>query len=327
LLPSERDSERATDEVHRGMTDHAQIFADLQESRQRFLALVDDLRPDLHRYCARMTGSVVDGEDVVQDTLARAYYELPELKEFPALRAWLFRIAHNRALDYLRRYERRMSEPLDAALDVAADETLEPDNAVSRDEAVKAAISRFLELAPVQRSCVILKDVFDYSLDDLAGMLELSVGAIKSALVRGRSKLRDLSASSNTVPELEGQRRSISPTFERYAALFNKRDWDGVRAMLVDEVKLELVSRLKCSGRIQASNYFTNYDSITDWTLVPGWLADREILAVYSPPDDARPSYFMELKIVAGRITEICDFRHVPYIMRDAVIRPPRIAR
>ena len=319
--------ERATAEVHRGITDHAQIVADLQENRQRFLALVDDLRPDLHRYCARMTGSVVDGEDVVQDTLARAYYELPELKEFPALRAWLFRIAHNRALDYLRRYERRMSEPLDAALDVAADETLEPDNAVSRDEAVNAAISRFLELAPVQRSCVILKDVFDYSLDDLAGMLELSVGAIKSALVRGRGKLRDLSASSHTVPELEGQRRSISPTFERYAALFNKRDWDGVRAMLVDEVKLELVSRLKCSGRIQASNYFTNYDSITDWTLVPGWLADREILAVYSPPEDARPSYFMELKIVAGRITEIRDFRHVPYIMRDAVIRSPRIAR
>ena len=306
------------------MTDHAQIFADLQESRQRFLALVDDLRPDLHRYCARMTGSVIDGEDVVQDTLARAYYELAELKEFPALRAWLFRIAHNRALDYLRRYERRMGEPLDAALDVAADEALEPDNAVSRNEAVQAALSHFLELAPVQRSCVILKDVFDYSLDDIAAMLELSVSAIKSALVRGRGKLRDLSGSSNIVPKLEGQRLSISPAVERYAALFNKRDWDGVRAMLVDEVKLELISRLKCSGRMHVSNYFTNYDSITDWILVPGWLADREILVVYSHPDDVRPSYFVELKVIAGRITEIRDFRHLPYIMQDTVIRLAR---
>jgi len=84
------------------------------------------------------------------------------------------------------------------ALEVAADETFERDNAVARDEAVRVAVSRFLELAPVQRSCVVLKDVFDYSLDEIAAMLKLSVSAIKSALVR------------------------------------------GVRAVLVDEVKLEL---------------------------------------------------------------------------------------
>jgi len=302
------------------MTEHDQVFADLQESRRRFLALVDDVRPDLHRYCARMTGSVVDGEDVVQDTLARAYYELAELKELPALRAWLFRIAHNRALDYLRRYERRMSEPLDAALHVAADDTFEPDNAVARVEAVRAAISRFLELAPVQRSCVVLKDVFDYSLDEIAAMLELSVSAIKSALVRGRAKLRDLSAASNASPEPDAQRRLISPTVARYAAMFNMRDWDGVRAMLVDEVKLELISRLKCAGRMQVSSYFTNYDSISDWKLVPGWLEDHEILAVFPHPHDARPGYFVELTVVDGRVTAIRDFRYVPYVMREAVI-------
>jgi RNA polymerase sigma-70 factor (ECF subfamily) len=127
-----------------------------------------------------------------------------------------FRIAHNRALDYLRRYERRMSEPLDAALELAADETFEPDNAVARDEAVRAALSRFLELAPVQRSCVVLKDVFDYSLDGIAAMLELSESAIKSALVRGRAKLRNLSTASNAVPESEARLRSNSPTVARY---------------------------------------------------------------------------------------------------------------
>jgi DNA-directed RNA polymerase specialized sigma24 family protein len=89
----------------------------LQQARRDFLTLVAKLRPDLHRYCARMVGSVIDGEDVVQDTLARGYYELSALKEPPALRAWLFRIAHNRALDYLRRYDRRMSEPLDLDTD------------------------------------------------------------------------------------------------------------------------------------------------------------------------------------------------------------------
>src|SRR4029450_3603894 len=103
------------------------IISRLEEGRRQFLALVDDVRPDLHRYCARMTGSIADGEDVVQDALARAYYELSELKELPAMRSWLFRIAHNRALDYLRRYERRMGEPLEAAADVASDDAAEAD--------------------------------------------------------------------------------------------------------------------------------------------------------------------------------------------------------
>jgi DNA-directed RNA polymerase specialized sigma24 family protein len=67
-------------------TAHNSILSKLEEGRRQFLALVDQVRPDLHRYCARMTGSIADGEDVVQDTLARAYYELSELKELPALR-------------------------------------------------------------------------------------------------------------------------------------------------------------------------------------------------------------------------------------------------
>jgi RNA polymerase sigma factor (sigma-70 family) len=68
----------------------------------RLLALASELRPELHRYCARLMGSVIEGEDVVQDAFARAFGVLDELQEDPPLRAWLFRIAHNRALDLLR---------------------------------------------------------------------------------------------------------------------------------------------------------------------------------------------------------------------------------
>src|SRR6185369_6391897 len=132
-------------------------------SRARFLELVEGLRPDLHRYCARMTGSIADGEDVVQDTLARAYYELSGLEELPAMRSWLFQIAHNRALDVLRRYERRMGEPLDLIEGSARDPSLDAESAVAREEAVRAAVSRFLDVPPVQRSCVILKDVLGHS--------------------------------------------------------------------------------------------------------------------------------------------------------------------
>ena len=81
-----------------------------------------------------------------------------------------------------------MSEPLDAAMDVAADPALEPDHALSREETVRTAVSRFLELAPAQRSCVILKDVLEYSLEEIATMLDMSVPAIKAALHRGRSR-------------------------------------------------------------------------------------------------------------------------------------------
>jgi RNA polymerase sigma-70 factor, ECF subfamily len=254
---------------------------------------------------------------VVQDTLARAYYELPELKELPAMRSWLFRIAHNRALDYLRRYERRMGEPLEAAAEIAADNTAEPDIALTRQEAVRGAISQFLELAPAQRSCVILKDVLDYSLEEITAMLEMSLSAVKAALHRGRTRLRELSK----VPSPAEPRRATSPALARYAALFNARDWDGVRAILVDEVKLDLVSRWKATGRRQVSTYFTNYDSVTDWHLVPGWLDSREILAVLREPRAPRPTYFIELRLVDdGRVAAIRDFRYVPYIAYEAEI-------
>src|SRR5258708_39610429 len=117
------------------------LTADLHAGRERSLALVADIRPDLHRYCARMTGSVSAGEDVVQETLAHAYYALGEVFELPPLRSWLFQIAHRRSIDYLRRYDRRMGQPLEGILDTAADNAAGPEEALARDEAVRAAIS------------------------------------------------------------------------------------------------------------------------------------------------------------------------------------------
>jgi len=295
--------------------ENSAILRTLQESREQFLALIEDVRPELHRYCARMTGSIADGEDVVQDSLARAYYDLAKLSELPPLRPWLFKIAHNRAIDFLRGYGRRMSEPLDAAMDIAADVALEPESALLRGDAVRTAVSRFLELPPAQRSCVILKDVIEYSLDEIADMLKLSVPAIKAALHRGRARLRELSET----PANETSRRVASPAFIRYADLFNARDWDGVRGMLVDEVKLDLVSRFETAGR-PVLTYFTNYDGTSDWHLVPGWLDGREVIAVFRNPADTRPGYFIMLDLAGDRVAAIRDFRYVPYIGRDAMI-------
>jgi len=298
-----------------GVSGQDSMIAVQHESRRRFLELVADLRPELHRYCARMTGSAADGEDIVQETLARAYYLLPEMDEVPAFRPWLFRIAHNRALDHLRRYEARMGEPLEAVQDTAADPALDPGDAIAHRQAVQAAVSRFVELAPAQRSCVILKDVLGHSLEEISGLLELSLPAVKAALQRGRVRLRELAATQPPEPPSP----QTSPAVARYVALFNERDWDGVRAMLAEDVQLDLVSRAQRAGRA-VGDYLTNYDRYRDWRLAPAWLEGREVIAVFRAPGDTRPGYFIELDFEHDKIRRIRDFRYVPYVMQDAVV-------
>ena len=297
------------------MSDSDPVVSALQEGMRRFLALVAGIRPDLHRYCARMTGSVADGEDIVQDTLARAYYALSEMESVPELRPWLFQIAHNRALDHLRRYERRMAEPLDNVVESALSGASDPEEVMAREQATQAAILRFVELVPMQRSAVILKDVLGHSLAELAQLMAISEPAAKAALHRGRERLQALAAVS---PEVEGAaRRAVSPGIARYAALFNARDWDGIRAFLAEDVRLDLVSRAKRSGR-EVASYVTNYAQKSDWALTPGWVDGREVIVVFRAPGDARPAYFIELEFAGERVRAIKDFRYVPYILTEA---------
>jgi RNA polymerase sigma-70 factor (ECF subfamily) len=272
-------------------------------NRAAFLALVDDIRPALHRYCARMMGSLADGEDVVQDTLARAFFELADGEPPQAIRPWLFRIAHNRAVDLLRRYERRMTEPLDDAHDRAAEATDE----AARAEATALAITRFLELPPAQRSAVVLKDVLGHSLDEIADLVALSLPAVKSALHRGRVRLRELAvrpAKASLPPP---------PALVRYATLFAARDWDAIRALLADDVKLDLVGRHARAGRAEVGTYFSNYDRLDDWQLEVGEVDGRSVLLVTSA---VRGRYFVEIDFDGERIVAIRDFRYVPYIMQ-----------
>ena len=93
----------------------------MMNGRARLNAIIGDVRPELYRYCARLVGSVFDGEDIVQDVLARALAAAGELDAETPLRPWLFRIAHNRALDYLRSQSVRRSEPIEAATQVVDD--------------------------------------------------------------------------------------------------------------------------------------------------------------------------------------------------------------
>lgn len=277
------------------------------------LAEAGELRPELHRYCARLMGSVIDGEDVVQDTLARALVALQEMKEAPQLRPWLFRIAHNRALDLLRGRTLRMSEPIDAASDVADEANPDPVEVLMRQEAVKTAVSRFAELPILQRSVVILKDVLDEQLSEIAALLDLTVDAVKGHLARGRARLREINAQAGSLSAAQ----PASAAVLRYVTLFNQQDWDGLRALLADDVKLVQSTYPPRAGRVDVGRFFTIYAKFEGVWLAPAWLEGREVIAVFADRADPKPSYFMWIEWRDGRISFIHDYRYVRYVVAD----------
>jgi RNA polymerase sigma-70 factor (ECF subfamily) len=278
----------------------------LADAREQFLALVGDVRPELHRYCARLTGSVIDGEDIVQEALAKAFYALSQSPEMPPLRPWLFRIAHNAALDFLKSHARRRTElvaEIDELGDLAGvDETRDP-------AATRAALARFLALPAIQRSAVILKDVLGHSLEETAETMGTTILAVKAALVRGRKRLRD--AERDEAPLTEATRGDL----DRYAQLFNARDWDGVRALVGDDCRLDLVSKSQRRGK-QVGAYLARYEK-EDISLRVVRLDGELVLAAYLAGAE-RPAYFILLGFAGGSVTSIRDFRYVPYIAAEA---------
>jgi RNA polymerase sigma factor (sigma-70 family) len=282
-----------------------------------FLALAGDLRPELHRYCARLVGSVIDGEDVVQDTLAKAFTELDTLETSAPMRAWLFRIAHNRAIDLLRSRAIRVAEPLEAAADTADEAAADPLEVLVRQEAVRTAVSRFAELPAAQRSAVILKDVLGHSLEDIAALLDITVNAVKGHLARGRARLKEINAAhSREAPQPVGRAPSAEVT--RSVALFNRRDWDGLRALLADNVRLVQSDRPARAGLADVSPFFSFYDRYEPVRLAPAWLEGREVIAVFESVSAPKPSYFMWLEWRDGRISFIRDYRYVRYVAEGA---------
>ena len=286
-----------------------QTPANLAEAREQFLAMVDGIRPELHRYCARLTGSVIEGEDIVQDTLAKAFYALSLEPEVPRLRPWLFRIAHNAAMDFLKSHGRKYVD-LHAEIENVAGFDEKPDPGV-----VRAALACFLALPVTQRSAVILKDVLGHSLEETAETMGTTIMAVKAALVRGRSNLLRVQAEQaedGKDAEIEKTKRA---DLDRYATLFNARDWEGVRALVSDDCRLDLVSKSQRRGK-QVGFYFSRYEKENVALRV---VRLEGMLAFAAYVGDAKaPSYFMLIDFDGGRVTNIRDFRYVTYIAAEA---------
>ena len=222
--------------------------------RDQFEQLAGELRPKLHRYCARMTGSAVDGEDIVQDALIKALAAMPNAGVLDNPEGWLFRIAHNTALDFLRRRARGPMMQNDEALDMIA----APDSPDQDHEAAAMSLRTFMRLPALQRSAVILKDVLGHSLEEVASITGASEAAAKSALQRGRIRLREFAREPADI-SLPMLSEAMRARLIKYVEGFKTGDFDTVRAMLADDVKLDLVAKLRKQGKSEVGAYYAAY--------------------------------------------------------------------
>lgn len=267
------------------------------------------LRPRLHRYCARMTGSAIHGEDVLQDSLVKALNARAQGVEVDNVEGWLFRIAHNASLDFLRSRARTTVVPITEGMEAAP---------MVEADIVAISFQTFLRLPELQRCAVILKDVLGHSIDEIAGIADCSPVAAKSALQRGRVALRHFAQEPDDVrlPMIsDPDRQKITA----YVHLFQSGDFDAIRAMLADDVKLDLVNRLQLEGRDRIGQYFTRYAEETKWRFAFGAVEGRPAMLVFDATGATdTPAHFVLIDWAESRIVGIRDFLFTPYVL-DAV--------
>jgi RNA polymerase sigma-70 factor (ECF subfamily) len=263
-----------------------------------------------------MTGSVIDGEDVVQETMLKAMEAAPAVEPITNPEGWLFRIAHNAALDFLRRRASEESQHANEDPDMIAAAR----NPVEDRQIVAASLRTFMRLPVSQRSSVILSDVLGHSLAEICEIVGVSVPAVKAALQRGRHRFRALAAEADddTVPALaEPERMRLKSYVER----FNAHDFDAVRAMLAEDVRLELVNRLRLDGKKSVAPYFGNYATRPHWRFIAGFVDRRPAILVYDADDpDERLKYFVLLDWAGEKVVGIRDFVFARYAMEGAEI-------
>jgi RNA polymerase sigma-70 factor, ECF subfamily len=279
-----------------------------------FPQLMGQLRARLHRYCARMTGSMLDGEDIVQETLIKAN-ESYDVRTVQNVEGWLFRIAHNAAMDFLRKRAREQTVFDDNShIDDDSGTAIDPQAQADSRHVATAALRTFMRLAPAQRSAVILADVLGYEAEEAAQVMESTVPAVKAALHRGRTRLRELSQQAEDAaapPTLSPQDQQL---LAAYAERFNARDWDGLRDLLAGNAKLDLVARRKPMP-MGGGEYFTNYARTQGLRMTPIEVEGKPAVWVDTTAAEGAdaPGYVIVLGFEAGRVSSIRDFRYARY--------------
>ena len=238
-------------------TDQRLLLAAAQAGdEQAFRRLVEPYRHALEVHCYRMLGSAHDTEDLVQETLLRAWRALERFEPRAQLQTWLYRIATNACLDELERRPRR-PEPIDPFPDRPLDEGASP----TYDPAARYAIREGMELALLhaiqelpgrQRAVLIFRDVLGWTAPEVAELLESTVASVNSALQRARATIdRHLPAQPRAVPgQLERE------LLGRYVEAFEHDDMEGLVALLQEDALLRMPPQPSVMGAVAVATFF-----------------------------------------------------------------------
>ncbi|MEV3870096.1 RNA polymerase subunit sigma-70 [Streptomyces sp. NPDC049906] len=279
-------------------------------------------RGELRVHCYRMVGSYADAEDLVQETLIRAWRKRDSLQAPERLRPWLYRIATRTCLDFLGG-PARSREVATAASAIAEVRWLEPypdallDGAIARETIELAYLAAIQHLPPRQRAVLILRDVLGFPAEETAGALEVTVAAVKSALQRARATLRThlpaRRADWGPATEPSATERAV---LRRYLAASRDGDLSELTALLREDARQTMppVARVY-EGRAAILDLWRPvYEGPDAWG---GWrsaetVVNRQPAAVNyvrAPGDTAYRAVNIDvLRIEDGLIAEITTF-------------------
>ncbi len=213
---------------------------------RKYLDELAPIRPDLHRYCRKLTGNVWDGEDLLQDALIKVFSLLGKIDaDLSHPRAYLIRTVTNLWIDRQRRFAREFAH---MELERRAEPGAVADSSMGKE--VDEAVSSLMQnLHPQERAAVVMKDVLDLSLDETASILKTTVGAVKSALKRGRGRLDDLKKKAHfSAPSRE--------MVQRFTDALANTDLDTLREICESHVTVELVGGAEIDSFDDSSTFF-----------------------------------------------------------------------
>jgi RNA polymerase sigma-70 factor (ECF subfamily) len=320
--------------------------------RDAFAVVTGRYRRELQVHCYRMLGSLDDAEDLVQETLLRAWRRRDTFRGRSTLRAWLYGIATNACLDALERRGRRLlppavtsaADPLappppaseagwlepypDQLLDEIVDDEAGPDETIVARETIELAFLVAIQrLPPRQRAVLILRDVLGWSAREAADAIGTSVIATNSALQRARSTLKDNLPPRRlewTRPEThDAEERSL---LARYMDAWNRTDVDGLVALLTEDARLAMPpTPAWYEGREAIGAFLANYPlapTAPRHIHVPTRANRQPAFAVFLADDRGgppRPLGLSVLRIEHGLIAEIDVFLQPELLERFAV--------
>ena len=260
-----------------------------------------------------MLGSAHDAEDLVQETLLRAWRALDRFEPRAQFQTWLYRIATNACLDELERRPRRPApvDPFpDTTWDDAAPRTYDPAARYAIREGMELALLRAIQELPArQRAVLIFRDVLGWSASEVAELLESTVASINSALQRARATI------DQHLPN--GDQRTTDPAerelLDRYVAAFEHDDIDGLVSILREDVMLRMPPQPSVVGSSQIARFFHETIARGELTRIrhsPVWANGRPAVTIHVQDENGAwiPHGISVLLIEGGRIVGIDAF-------------------